>query len=100
MLSEVQKRTAQAIVNIFETGTARGVYAAVTLLPGDAGHLTYGRSQTTLGSGNLHTLIADYVAAPGARFAAELAGYLPRLSAIDFGLDQDFVFRGLLARAG
>ena len=76
MLTEVQKRTAQCIVNIFETGSARGDYAAVTLLPGDAGHLTYGRSQTTLGSGNLHTLIADYVNAPGARFASELSVYL------------------------
>ncbi len=57
MLTDLQKRTAQAIVNIFETGRVRGDYAKVTLIPGDPGHLTYGRSQTTLASGNLHLLI-------------------------------------------
>ena len=59
-MNDLQKRTAQAIVNIFETGRVAGDYGAVTLLPGDAGHLTYGRSQTTLGSGNLFLLIKAY----------------------------------------
>ncbi len=44
MLTDLQKRTAQAIVNIFETGKVRGNHAQVTLIPGDTGHLTYGRS--------------------------------------------------------
>ena len=51
MLTDLQKRTAQAIVNLFETGQVRGDYGRVTLIPGDPGHLTYGRSQTTLASG-------------------------------------------------
>jgi chitosanase len=47
MLTDLQTRAAQAIVNVFETGTPRGDYGRVTLLAGDTGHLTYGRSQTT-----------------------------------------------------
>ena len=60
VLTEVQKRVSQAIVNIFETGKPGGKYGKVTLLPGDPGHLTYGRSQTTLASGNLYLLIKAY----------------------------------------
>ena len=59
MLTDLQKKAAQAVVNVFETGHARGEYGQVTLLPGDSGHLTYGRSQTTLASGNLFLLIKD-----------------------------------------
>ena len=99
-LTDLQKRTAQAIVNIFETGSPAGDYAAVTLLPGDTGHLTYGRAQTTLGSGNLHLLIQAYCAAPGAVLARDLSAYLPRLRDIDLGLDRDAAFRALLAEAG
>src|SRR5690242_6887784 len=54
--AEPWKKVAEAIVNIFETGSALGNYGAVTLIPHDSGHLTYGRSQTTLGSGNLYLL--------------------------------------------
>ena len=59
-LAPLQKAAAQAIVNIFETGSVRGDYGEVTLIPGDSGQLTYGRSQTTLASGNLFLLIQDY----------------------------------------
>ena len=100
MLNDVQKKTAQAIVNIFETGRAAGDYGQVTLLAGDSGHLTYGRSQTTLASGNLYLLIKAYVAAPGAACAAALSPYLPRLEDIDLGLDHDAAFRALLREAG
>jgi chitosanase len=53
MLTSSQKDTAQAIVNVFETSAVLGKYGQVTLIPCDSGHLTFGRSQTTLGSGNL-----------------------------------------------
>ena len=43
-ITDLQKKTAQAIVNIFETGQVHGDYGKVTLLSGDSGHLTYGRS--------------------------------------------------------
>ncbi len=100
MLTDLQKRTAQAIVNIFETGRVLGDYGKVTLLPGDAGHLTYGRSQTTLASGNLCLLVKSYCEAEGAQFAAPLRTYLDRLAACDLSLDQDATLRSLLRDAG
>lgn len=100
MLSDIQKEAAKAIVNIFETGRPRGDYARVTLLAGDSGHLTYGRAQTTLGSGNLYLLIKAYCAAPGAAFARDLTPALDRLADIDLRLDRDWAFRGLLQEAG
>lgn len=100
MLSEWQKEAAKAIVNIFETGSARGDYARVTLLAGDSGHLTYGRAQTTLGSGNLHLLLKSYCASPQALHAPALRPYLPRLADIDLRLDADRTFCSLLREAG
>ena len=100
MLTEFQKRTIQAIVNVFETGKAAGDYANVTLLPGDAGHLTYGRSQTTLASGNLGRLVESYCEAATGGAAEDLHAYLPRLEARDTTLDQDERFRALLREAG
>ena len=100
MLDPLQKAAAQAIVNVFETSEARGDYAKVTLLPGDSGHLTYGRAQTTLGSGNLHVLIRNYCEQPEAAFADDLRRYLPPLEARDTSLDHDGTFRSLLHEAG
>lgn len=99
-LTPLQKRAAQAIVNVFETGSAAGDYAMVTLLQGDSGHLTYGRAQTTLGSGNLHLLIKAYCDAPGAQFGGLLAPFLRRLADIDLSLDHDDMFRQVLKAAG
>jgi len=100
MLTDLQKKTAKAVVNIFETGSAQGNYGGVTLIAGDTGHLTYGRSQTTLASGNLYLLIKAYCAAAGAQFASALNPYLPPLAARDTTLDTDMTFRGLLHAAG
>ncbi len=99
-MKEIKKKAAQAIINVFETGTPYGDYGRVTLLQGDTGHLTYGRSQTTLASGNLYLLIKSYCNAPGAEFAQELSGFLQRLEAIDLTLDHDLRFRRLLREAG
>jgi chitosanase len=65
MLTLTQKRTAEAIVNLFETGEVLGDYSQVTLIAGDRGHLTFGRSQTTLGSGNLYELLLRYCRSSG-----------------------------------
>jgi len=100
MLTELQKRTIQAIVNVFETGKPAGDYTNVTLLPGDPGHLTYGRSQTTLSSGGLWRLVDTYCAAAAGKSSNDLRDYLPRLDARDVTLDQDARFRGLLREAG
>ncbi len=99
-MKEIKKKAAQAIVNIFETGTPYGDYSRVTLLPGDTGHLTYGRSQTTLASGNLYLLIKSYCSSTGAEFGDELSGFLQRLEEIDLSLDSDLRFRRLLREAG
>lgn len=100
MLSNTQERTAQAIVNIFETGSAIGDYTNVTVVAGDAGHLTYGRSQTTLASGNLFLLLTAYVDAPHAEFADSIRPFLPRVAGRDFSLDNNSGFRSLLRQAG
>jgi chitosanase len=88
-LSPLQRRAAQGLVNLFETGSVRGDYGVVTVLPGDTGHLTYGRSQTTLSSGLLGDLLSRYAALPDAVFGARLAPWLPRLQAKDTSLDTD-----------
>lgn len=100
MLSDLQKQTIRAIVNIFETGRVAGDYGQVTLLPGDPGHLTYGRSQTTLASGNLGRLIKSYCSLPHAGFSGALRPFLPRLERNDLSLDNDMNFRSLLKKAG
>ncbi len=100
MVTELQKKAAQAIVNIFETGSPQGDYGKVTLLLNDSCHLTYGRSQTTLASGNLHLLVKAYCEAAGAQFAAALAPHLEKLANRDTSLDNDIAFRSLLREAG
>jgi chitosanase len=100
MLDDLQVRTAQAIVNIFETSQPLGDYAKVTLIKNDTGHLTYGRSQTTLASGNLYLLIKAYCDRQDAELASELNRYLDRLANCDLSLDMDMGFRALLREAG
>lgn len=96
VLPASQAQAAKAIINIFETGEVRGHYGMVTLLPGDTGRLTYGRAQTTLGSGNLHLLIARYCATVGARFGARLRAWLPALAARSTAPDGDTKLHNLL----
>lgn len=98
-LTDTQARTAKAIVNLFETSEVLGDYGRVTLIPGDTGHLTYGRSQTTLGSGLLHDLLEQYVDNAGARFAARLRPFLPRTASRDLTLDNDNGFHNNLRAA-
>ncbi|MEA5417775.1 peptidoglycan-binding protein [Spirulina sp. CCNP1310] len=100
MLTPLQKQAAKAIVNAFETGTLQGDYGNVTFLPTDPGGLTYGRSQTTLNSGNLALLITAYVKAPGALYADELRPYLGRFDAQDQSLNRDSTLRRILQDAG
>jgi chitosanase len=95
-LSDTQKRTAHAIVNIFETGAVLGMYGQVTVIDGDSGHLTFGRSQTTLSTGNLARLIGAYCDNAGARFGARLKPYLPVLRDRDISLDHNTKLHNLL----
>lgn len=96
MLTTTQKKCAECIVNLFETSHVLGDYGLVTVIPGDTGHLTFGRSQTTLGSGNLGKLLTRYCAAGGAIFGTRLAPYLPRFEARDLKLDTDTRLHNLL----
>lgn len=96
MLTTTQRKTAQGILNLFETSEVLGDYGKVTLIPGDTGHLSFGRSQTTLGSGNLHKLLQRYCANAGARFGTRLSAYLPRFEARDTALDHDLKLHNLL----
>jgi chitosanase len=89
MLTPRQKQTAQAIVNIFETSQVPGEYSKLTVTAGDPGHLSFGRSQATLASGNLGDLLQRYCASPNARFGERLATYLSRFTARDLSLDDD-----------
>jgi chitosanase len=98
-LTPLQTRAAQAIVNIFETSAVLGDYGRITVLAGDTGHLSYGRSQTTLGSGNLAKLVERYCASAGCRFGPRLAAYLPPLRERDVALDKELLLHNLL-RAG
>ncbi len=95
-ITPTQSRTAQAIVNLFETGEVLGRYGQVTLLPGDPGRLTYGRSQTTLGSGNLHDMLDRYCDNPGARFGSRLQPFMPLFATGDPQLDTDPKLHNLL----
>lgn len=95
-LTATQARSAQAIVNLFETGQVLGEYGQVTVIEGDTGHLTFGRSQTTLGSGNLHGLMERYCNNAGARFGERLVPWLPRIAAGDLSLDNDLKLHNLL----
>jgi chitosanase len=95
-LTATQSNTIRAIVNLFETGHVRGDYGQVTVLGGDTGHLTFGRSQTTLGSGNLHRLLLRYCGNRGARFGRRLSAVLPRTEANDITLDRDVKLHNVL----
>jgi chitosanase len=99
-MNELQKATVAAIVNVFETGRVRGDYGAIAVLKGDSGHLSYGRSQTTLGSGNLYKLLNLYCQQATALFADPLKPYLSRFQRRDFTLDTDQTVRLLLQQAG
>lgn len=100
MVTELQKKTAQGIINIFETGKLQGDYSNVTVARNDPGHLTYGRSQTTLASGNLYLLIKAYCSNSEAEFASKLQPYLIRLKNQDLSLDFDRNLHQILREAG
>jgi chitosanase len=96
MLTATQTATAQAIVNIFETNSVLGRYGDVTVAANDPGHMSFGRSQASLASGNLGALVGQYCNNTGARFGRYLIEWLPRLQAKDLSLDGDNRFQNFL----
>lgn len=100
MQSELQKRTVEALISVFEIGSALNDYGLVTVLPGDPALLCYGRCQIGLASGNLALLIDGYCAWEGAVYADAFAPYRERLRACDDRLAGDRDFRQLLETTG
>jgi len=98
-MNELQLATARAIVNVFETGRVQGNYSGIAVAKGDSGHLSYGRSQASLGSGALYDLLSDYCQCPGARYATALTPYLPRFQQKDVTLDTNMLVRQILKDA-
>jgi chitosanase len=98
-MNSIQTATTVAIVNVFETGRVRGDYGGMAVLKGDTGHLSYGRSQASLGSGSLFALLNEYCAQPGAQYAVQLTPYLPRFQQCDVSLDTDDAVHELLKLA-
>ncbi len=99
MVNPLQKKTAQAIVNIFESGHPLGDYSSVVVMQGDTGHLTYGRSQTTLASGNLALLLHAYCEEDGL-LSDSLRPFLPAFDRRDLRLDNNEKVKALLRQAG
>ncbi|MGA2188453.1 MAG: peptidoglycan-binding protein [Steroidobacteraceae bacterium] len=98
-MNELQQVTARAVVNVFETGHILGNYAALAVLKGDSGHLSYGRSQAALGSGALYELLDAYCQKSTSDSAATIRSYLPRLKVRDFTLDTDDKLKQALKEA-
>jgi chitosanase len=100
MLTHLQRKTGQAIVNIFESGRPIGDYSAVTVVKGDEGGLSYGRAQGALMRGGLFTLIQRYCQAAGAQYADALSSYLGSMRQRDASLNGDDALKALLREAG
>lgn len=98
-LSSAQRSPIERVINAFETGSADGNYAAISIFkdgPHDVRQITYGRSQTTE-YGNLRELVRRYVAANGT-FSAALQPYVDRIKREP--LTDDATFKQLLRDAG
>lgn len=98
-LSPTQTKLITRVVNVFETGTADGDYAALVVFadgPHQVRQITYGRSQTTE-YGHLRTLVQSYVGAGGTHSSA-LAPYVDRIGSQP--LVDDATFKSLLVHAG
>jgi chitosanase len=98
-LSDAQHSLIERVVNAFETGSAEGDYADISIFhdgPNNILQITYGRSQTTE-YGHLGELVAAYVNAAGL-LSEDLRLYIGRIG--HEPLTEDMRFRRLLVDAG
>jgi len=98
-LTDKQKLICEQIINVFETGSVQGNYAAISIFhdgPNGIRQVTYGRSQTTE-YGNLEELIQMYVDSHGAD-SEQLRPYLAKIGVTP--LVDDGTFKQLLKDAG
>jgi len=99
-ISDTQKSLITRVINVFETGTPEGNYAAISIYkdgPHNMRQITYGRSQTTE-YGNLRELVQDYIAAD-AQLSSAFIPYVNRIGS-DVTLVDDAGFKNLLRQAG
>jgi chitosanase len=98
-LTAKQKRILEQVLNVFETGSAKGDYSAIAKFhdgPHGMKQITYGRSQTTE-FGNLVELVEMYVNAKGT-FSDSLRPYLSQIGHVSLVKDDNF--QQLLKDAG
>ena len=99
ILTKGQKSVIEHIINVFETGSSEGNYAAISIFndgPNRIRQITYGRSQTTE-YGNLRELVQNYANANG-QFSAALKPFASKVGSTP--LTDDTNFRDLLRKAG
>lgn len=99
VLTPEQRRICERVLNVFETGSVQGNYAAISIFHDGPNHIrqvTYGRSQTTE-YGNLHELVQMYVNA-GGRFSEDLRQFVPLIG--NTALVDNSRFINLLKQAG
>lgn len=98
-LTSGQRLILDRMINVFETGTIKGKYGAISIYR-DGPHLirqiTYGRSQTTE-YGNLRQLVEMYANA-GGTYSDDLKSYVPLIG--NTALVDNEPFKQLLRRAG
>ena len=98
-LTDQQKRICEQVINVFESGSVDGNYAAISIYadgPHGMKQVTYGRSQTTE-YGNLEELIELYVSSNGL-YSAQLKPYIAKIGVTP--LTDDTLFKQLLRDAG
>jgi chitosanase len=98
-LTAAQRQICERVLNVFETGSIQGNYAAISIFHDGPNHIrqvTYGRSQTTE-YGNLHELVQMYVNA-GGRFSEDLREFVPLIG--NTALVDNSRFKNLLKQAG
>jgi chitosanase len=99
LLNKNQKSVIERVINVFETGSPAGNYAAIAIFPDGPNkirQITYGRSQTTE-YGNLRELVQNYVNASG-MFSAALKPFASKVGTT--ALTDDAAFKDLLRKAG
>jgi chitosanase len=98
-LTATQRLICDRVINVFETGTVKGNYGAISIYndgPHDIYQITYGRSQTTE-YGNLGKLVDMYSKA-GGLYSDELQPYVKLIGNV--ALVQNEPFKTLLRKAG
>lgn len=98
-LTSGQRLILERVINVFETGTIKGKYGAISIYndgPHRIRQVTYGRSQTTE-YGNLRQLVQMYANAGGI-YSNDLKSYVPLIG--NTALVDNEPFKDLLRRAG